>query len=1517
MRIGAETHCWVLWGKLQQFSVLTEIERAFSTKMPIRDNSLDDLKIHRAIGVPPSYPLVEVAALMVREGVPAVLVLENSRSVGLVTEHAIVDTVAARRPLDIPVSALMRQPVPAIAANASLVEATALLLSADVDCLEVMDEAGHHVGVLDGRDLLRANERAARCQREADQRLRLMMEAIDDGLWDWNIVEDRFYLNPHSYKALGYEPNALPITSDTWKTLVHPDDLPATWGAVEESVRSGQGFATEFRYRHTDGDWRWVQGRGKVVAWDEAGRPTRMVGSHSDISTRKRMEEALRASETRSRSILAALSEGIVVQDAGGHIVACNPAAERILGLTLGQMRGRTAADPRWETIRLDGSPFPDETHPTVITLTTGQSQRNTILGTRRPDGSLAWLSVNSEPLRCDGETKPYAVATSFFDITDHYETEARLHRLSQAIEQSPVTIVITDLSGTIEYVNPYFTEITGYSREEAIGQNPRVLRADGSPPEQYRQLWDTISAGGTWTGEFHNRRKDGTLYWERAIIAPIRDAGGRIVQYLAVKQNTTEQKRLEDEIRLRERYQRAVLDNFPFLVWLKDTEGRFLAVNQPFAEFFGLPDTTTLVGKTDFDILPRGLAESYQADDQVVLTSRRKKVVEELMADQDEHRWFETYKAPVVGDDGVLLGTVGFARDITDRKRMADQLRQSEARYRQVVNNVKEVIFQTDVQGRWLFLNRAWEEITGFPVVDSLGQSLVDYLQADDRRYGAELFMALVAGQRNHCRCEVRFLCADGGFRWIEIFARPTLGADDAILGTAGTLADITARKIAEAATQRALAETRRLAQARSDFLANMSHEIRTPLNVILGLAQAARHQRCDPVVRRYFEQIEDAGQLLLTVVNDILDFSKIEAGKLSLEQDPFDLGRMIDQVTMLVTPQAYGKGLTLELDEAADLPAVWLGDGFRLSQVLLNLLGNAVKFTERGRVVLSVRRARGPNETDGITFRIEDSGIGMTTEQLERLFQPFQQADNSTTRQFGGTGLGLAICKRLVNLMAGEIWVESQPGLGSAFEVRLPLRPTEDAISIATAPWHSVALIGLTAAEIRTLSGSLRERGLQVRDLSLAEIGAVSDFDLIVVDSAALIDDRIVAAVVAALDRGRRCAITSIPGTDVVQPAALRGRANLIERPLSARRLLAIGPLRPESDSPSPKARRLAGLRILAVEDNPVNQMVLVELLNQEGAHVTLAGHGVQALAQLTKRGSADFDLVLTDIQMPEMDGYETARRIRALAPRLPVIGLTAHAMPEERNRCLAAGMLDHVAKPIDLDMLVAVIRRHVATEIEPLLTPPPVENPVVTATVDIADPVVDWVALSRYFEGNEELIDQLVTLTLQTQTETAAQLCEAADQLDWDRIAHLAHGLKSLCGYFQFRRALDLARRAEQSARQRHSDALRLARALATAMDELLEVLTEYRGIAVEPAPEPMADDDFAERVREFAEALRSRRMDACRLAEFLRDRLPDDSRRLALEAAIREALRLEFAAALIHLESVLAPIGTGDR
>ncbi|MDP2792520.1 MAG: ATP-binding protein [Sulfurisoma sp.] len=434
---------------------------------------------------------------------------------------------------------------------------------------------------------------------------------------------------------------------------------------------------------------------------------------------------------------------------------------------------------------------------------------------------------------------------------------------------------------------------------------------------------------------------------------------------------------------------------------------------------------------------------------------------------------------------------------------------------------------------------------------------------------------------------CEVAFQRGDGSRLDAQIDClRVTV--DDKAPGVRVAFTDIGERKRAEAARLdaeaargAALAEAERLAQLKSDFLANMSHEIRTPLNGVLNLALIGQRDHAGSDASVIFWRIHQAGRHLLSVVNDILDFSRIEAGKLKVERIAIGLDGVIDRAVEFATAQAKDKGIHFRLHKAADLPAGCLGDPVRLTQILFNLLDNAVKFCDRGGVTLTVGRGVEPNG-EQLLFEIVDTGIGMNEEQIGRLFNAFEQADGSTTRRFGGSGLGLAICKRLVDLMGGAIRVDSTPDTGSRFTVRLPL-------------------------------------------------------------------------------------------TEAAEPAA-------------------------PADSTAPAGgSRLGGMVVLAADDDAVNRLVLEDLLSNEGAVYTFVENGQLAVEQVERAGRDAWDIVLMDIQMPVMDGHAAALRLREIAPGLPIVGLTAHAMETERDKCLASGMVEHIGKPFDPDVLVAVILRH----------------------------------------------------------------------------------------------------------------------------------------------------------------------------------------------------------------------------
>ena len=517
-------------------------------------------------------------------------------------------------------------------------------------------------------------------------------------------------------------------------------------------------------------------------------------------------------------------------------------------------------------------------------------------------------------------------------------------------------------------------------------------------------------------------------------------------------------------------------------------------------------------------------------------------------------------------------------------------QLTASERRYRQVLFNLREVVFQTDRSGAWTFLNPAWKEITGYSMEESLGRGYADFLHPDDLELALKIFPPLLTGQTDACRLEVRFITHTGEARWVELHARTQLDEAGGCLGAAGTLADVTERHAAELALRAANDNLARAARLKDEFLAAMSHELRTPLNAVLGFSEVLMdgvHGELNEKQRRALGNISDSGRHLLSLINDILDLSKIEAGKERLVMDTVYVDSLCETSLQFVRTQAAKKRLRLNLQLAPGLTTLH-GDERRLRQVLVNLLTNAVKFTpEGGQVGLEVRPT-----ADGkcIALTVSDTGIGISAEDQAKLFQPFVQLDSKLSRQYSGTGLGLSLVLRLAELHGGQVRLESAPGQGSRFTVTLPWQPAAPPAP-ATAP-------------------------------SLAP--------------------------------AQSAASTAAP---------------------------APAPARPV---------------VLLAEDNPMNRETIVTYLTAKGFCVVIAENGEEALRQAKATQPA---VILMDIQMPGMDGLEATSilKSRPETARTPIIALTALAMTGDRERCLAAGADDYMAKPVNLRELVATVTRH----------------------------------------------------------------------------------------------------------------------------------------------------------------------------------------------------------------------------
>ena len=724
----------------------------------------------------------------------------------------------------------------------------------------------------------------------------------------------------------------------------------------------------------------------------------------------------------------------------------------------------------------------------------------------------------------------------------------------------------------------------------------------------------------------------------------------------------------------------RRLMENLPAYVIRYDRDGRAIYVSPRFDEVIQAGGAS-LVGKRPAEMAVGAGADlaRFQAALERVLGTAASEEVELEVEERTGRRLHQVRLVAERDAEGRIQGALAVGLDITERRHGEARL----ALLSFAMDRVTEAAMIIDEQAHIRYANKGASAMLGIPAEDLGTLTMADLRQRFDpaewARHWAELREkgSLVYETLNRHR-DGRVFPVEVNANYFEVEG---VGYDLA-LGR-----DVTQRKRLEEAQVAALAEAERLASAKSDFLANMSHELRTPLHVMLGMAQLGLRTSREEQSRGRFATIQDTGQLMLALVDDILDFSKIEAGKLAVERDHLSLGPALDRAVELTAPRARAKGLRFRVREAPDLPEGFQGDGLRLVQVLINLLSNAVKFTEAGEVILEVER-----EAGALRFTVTDTGIGMDPARLGRLFIPFEQGDGSTTRRYGGTGLGLAISKRLMDLMGGDIEARGEPGRGMRFRVRLPV----SGMGTRAAP-TTQARVRLSASldDMNELLVELRRWGMDAATLPAAEALAVADALVILAPA----DLRGLDAVPPRPAAGGRLALLADPVGGEPAGAVWLDQVAVLDWPLRARHVFALardaGALRAAPASSSRKGR-LEGVRILVAEDDAMNRVILEELLALEGARVESVGNG-RLLLERFQGGPGDFDIIIADVQMPEMDGNEAARRITAQDPDMPIIGLTARVMADEQARCLASGMVAHVGKPAQMDQLIGVIREN----------------------------------------------------------------------------------------------------------------------------------------------------------------------------------------------------------------------------
>lgn len=817
--------------------------------------------------------------------------------------------------------------------------------------------------------------------------------------------------------------------------------------------------------------------------------------------------------------------------------------------------------------------------------------------------------------------------------------------------------------------------------------------------------------------------------------------------------------------------------------------------------------------------------------------------------------------------------------------ERMLHRFQAADAERQAVLDAATQLsIITTDLDGTIQLFSKGAATLLGYNPTEMENKSNILALHLPDEldHYGRKVSGISGSGLHNmkvfdqfvkqkHSRAqEWLYVCKDGTHLAVSLSITSLYNPDGRVVGYLFTAMDKTLQKQMERELIQAKESAEAANASRGDFLARMSHEIRTPMNGIIGMASLLQKTALDSKQHNYADKLLGSANTLLRLINDILDFSKIDAGKLQLEDIPFNLEDILGNIANVVGMLAEKKGLEFLFQIDPQVPYNLIGDPLRLGQVLMNLASNAVKFTEQGEIVISVALEERLQDELAFRFSVRDSGIGLQQEQIQALFSAFSQVDDSITRKYGGTGLGLAICKQLTELMGGTIWIESEPGIGSEFIFTAKLRLSET--TQERGPKSSELLQGLRALVVDDneaardiLSSMLRSWKIDV-DTAVDGTSALSSleqamqqrhpYDLVLLDW--------IMPGIDGIETARRIrANTSFAKVPAMLMVTANGREEayleadevglqgFLLKPVYAsvmyNTLLDIlgiervsGPLTIMEQTPVADLKNIQGAHILLVDDNSINQEVANEFLLDVGMVVTIASSGQECLTAL-QHGS--FDLVFMDIQMPGMDGLEATRRIRqdCQYKDLPIIAMTAHAMSGDKDKSLAAGMNDHITKPIDQAVLYQTLKEWIPARQASTYPQMPQKSPSASSTINVALPVlpgIDKVEALKVLNQNEQLFVKMLYDFQKNYSGLPTFLRELSGAGKWQEIQEKAHGVRGVSGYIGCSFLRQAAQRLEDSLRndQREEGVNHLA-AFIDALDAILSSLSVLPALAEE--------------------------------------------------------------------------------
>ncbi|WNC68080.1 PAS domain S-box protein [Thalassotalea nanhaiensis] len=1070
------------------------------------------------------------------------------------------------------------------------------------------------------------------------------------------------------------------------------------------------------------------------------------------------------------------------------------------------------------------------------------------------------------------------------FSLVDVTEREEALVKVSE--NENQFRSIVSNLAGAVFryelfenwrehspllYITDKIKLITGFEPDDFLGSNPKRAISTIAHPEDWpdveKQVELSINSGKPFLVTFRLYDKNKHIHIVQLRATTVTDAKAKRRYFDGSIVDITEQEQLKAELKDSEIRFKAILESVADGIIVIDQKGIVQEFSPAAERIFGYK-FDEVIGQNINMLQPETIAIKHDEILEGYQTEKSSTVVDQVREVDGKRKNGEIFpmdlsvKAGVLGKQKVFIGVI---RDITERHQQEKLLKESEERLDAATYGARIGLWEFFPEKVNARVNTMWATMLGYApgeiMEDDKKWSFVkgglkkwrELVHPDDREQAEQYMRDYISSDNQEFRHEVRIRCKDGQYKWILDIGRTTETNEQGMpTRISGVHIDITERKKLELDFEQARQVAEDANKAKSDFLANMSHEIRTPMNAIIGMSHLALETQLDRQQRNYIDKVHRSAESLLGIINDILDFSKIEAGKLDIENVNFNLGDVLENLTNFVSIKAEEKQLELLFDIEAGLPMNLTGDPLRLTQILINLANNAVKFTSEGEVVLSISNNFVNEQYAELKFSVEDTGIGMTEAQQAKLFQPFTQADASTTRKHGGTGLGLAISKKLVRLMGGKISLESELGKGSTFSFSITFNRQQQSERKKITPAKQVTrvlVVDDNAHAREIFSKMVTSLGYEVEVVANAAKGLEllkdSDlrkpFELLLMDWQMPTMDGIEAITIIENKLNLKhpptiFMVTAYGREELNMQIDNLNVATILTKPLTTSSLNdaivdSIGAT--HSDIQDNNSRRdkskdaislLQGADILAVEDNEVNQELIMGLLTNNGINCSIANNGLEAIQMIEQQV---FDGVLMDCQMPVMDGYTATQKLRENPKfsELPIIAMTANAMAGDREKAIAAGMNDHIPKPINVASMFQIMANWIkplklevaGTEAE--LEPITIYLRDSLQTIDIEDGLTRTMAdkklylklLNKFSEGQQHFIEQYN---------------DALDDNDTELTTRLAHTLKGLAGNIGAKQLFEAAELLEaQSATNQVT-----SRSVQDVENKLSQVLTE---------------------------------------------------------------------------------------